>query len=255
MKMESSTDTEAAILLLAAAPYLMAGAAEVVGGATGAAWPWLIAYACILAGLGVGWLRWFPRWAYAFAGSALALTVLLLTQPASLSGAPPAWLVCLPGVTLTITALLATRSALPLLKVVQDLGRDWTLVSFLLYALMPIATWLALNGVTPALSAVGGALSCLILGAGAAAYVRRKNKRLRALALLLGMTLAWLVSGIVLLIYWPGKPQVGTSTLATLQGVAAGIALTWLVLAALIFFPGLFAAITGIYRKILGDLG
>ena len=155
--------------------------------------------------------------------------------------------------TLTITALLATRSGLPLLKVVQDLGRDWTLVSFLLYALMPIATWLALSGVTPALLALGGALSCLILGAGAAAYVRGKNKRLRFLALLLGMTLAWLVSGIALLVYWPGKPQVGTSALATPQGVAAGIALTWLVLAALIFFPGLFATITGFYRKILEE--
>ena len=161
MELERTTDTEpgknyfpGAIFFLAAAPYLMAGAAEAMGAATGASWPWLLAYACILAGLGAGWLRWFPL-VDAYAGSALALTIWLLTQPASLSGAPPAWLICLPGVTLTITALLATRSALPLLKVVQDLGRDWTLVSFC-DALMPVATWLALSGVTSPLLALGG---------------------------------------------------------------------------------------------------
>ena len=149
----------------------------------------------LLAGLGIGWIRGFPRWSLGYLGMVLIISLL-------------DWQSWIPFLVVLIVATLLSRSFTPLVKLARDIWRDWSRLSFIFYSVL---TWLALgvayDGKTfdsqiayLPLKIFGAALFYLM---GALFYLRVQTAWRRALvlqaafslALLSGVLISWLVDG------------------------------------------------------------
>lgn len=200
-----------------------------------------------LVGLGVGWVKGFPRWSYAYGGLVLAVTSLLLANNLDLwiFNRYDMWVMLfrrLPGLAdvvfylmfdkynmwvlflaMAVIALLLSRLWRPLRPLYQGVWHDWTRLSFGVYGVMPLMLVIAFDDVTPTFRAPYLVASTVVLTAGALAYVRSARTSQRTLALLIGMTLAWGVT---------------TAGVATFWHAATWDMLRhWVVLAALILAP------------------
>ena len=109
-----------------------------------------IVHIILLVGLGIGWALRFPRWSYAYLGvvvmtsSWLAVTATPGFHLFGYTFGPEqwGWRAWVPLLVLTAVMLLFTRSLQPLAQLFQGIRRDWTRLSFALYAAL---TWLMLG--------------------------------------------------------------------------------------------------------------
>lgn len=198
-------------------------------------------YVALLVGLGVGWVKGFPRWSYHYGGLVLVSTwwwMGLNSPRVWIFNGPGAWV---PLWVMAATALLLTRSWRPLRQLLEGAWHDWTRLSFGLYGCMPLVVWLLFDEVTAPYSAPYLAGSAVILAVGVLAYVRSARTSQRALALLIGMTLSWGVATVGTAIYWDGLQKPWMMEPGHWYAVVQGMVIAWGVLAGLTFAPALLS--------------
>ncbi len=222
-------------------------------------WRYLVVYslvACyvvLLVGLGVGWVKGFPRWSYPYGGLALVFTwwwAGVMVKPRgwwTIFCGRGAWI---PLLVVAVVALLITRSFRPWRQLLYGVWHDWTRLSFGLYGCMPLAVWLAFDEVTAPYSAPYLAISALILAGGALLHVRNARPSSRALAILMGLTLAWAVTTVGTAAYWHGHQEPWMREPGHWYVQARGMIITWGVLAALTFAPALLSLLRGRGRPV-----
>ncbi len=195
-------------LLMALDPYRSLPASIVVTYAAV-----LIGLGVPLIGLGVGWVKGFPRWSYPYGGFVLAVASLLLANNLDpwIVKRYGTWVMLfrhLPGLAdvvfylmfgrynmwvlflaMAVIALLLSRVWRPLRPLYQGAWHDWTRLCFGLYGVMPLMFIMAFYDVTPTPRAPYLVASTVVLAAGAVAYIRSARTWQRVLALLIGMTL------------------------------------------------------------------
>jgi hypothetical protein len=170
----------------------------------------LIVLGLTLIGLGIGWARRFPRWSYAYLGVTVMSSVLLAdvsTSGLRLFGytfgrEAWSWRGWLPLLALTAIMLLLTRSFRPLGQLIQNIRRDWTLLSFALYAALAqlflvVAydnkSWYGETLYLP----LNLFLQMLVFIGGAYIYMRGQRQWLRTLALPVAFILLVPISNLV----------------------------------------------------------
>lgn len=161
-------------------------------------------YLLVVIGFGVGWVMSFPRWSYSYLIWALIFAwwwTDMATPGLQLFGYTFGrrdlwgWRTWAPLATVSIIALLLTRSLRPLRQLAAGLWGDWTLLSLGMYT---FAAWFSLlydENHHPYLFAFMLA-STLTLAGGVWFYLRGSTSWQRILALLIGGALSLLVGWI-----------------------------------------------------------
>jgi hypothetical protein len=177
---------------------------------------WLMVgtHVALLAGLGVGWVKEFPRWSMPYVGFALLFTVLWaaaatvgLTVLGHTFGHHErwGWRAWVPLAVCVAACVLVTRSLRPLRRLAAGVWRDWTRVSFAMYGAMPLLTWMLFDEVSQRYAALYLLGASALLTAGAVVYVLSGQTLPRALALLGGMTAASVLTAVGNDLYWVGR--------------------------------------------------
>jgi hypothetical protein len=218
-------------------------------------------YLIPLAGLGVGWVKRFPRWSYPY------VTLVVLFTLYWMSVATPGvrifnytfgsqdlwgWRAWIPFLVMAAVAILVTRSVRPVVQLVTGVRHDWTRLSFGLYGLMPLVVWISFDEVNMMYQLPYLIASTIALAGGALAYGRSARTWQRALSLLAGLTLAWAVTTVGVATYWHGRQEYWMPQPGNGYEDAQRAALGWVVLVAVTFAPVLLGhlrrAITSIRR-------
>lgn len=236
---------------LAAPPISTAGA---IGMAAG----WL----ALLAGLGWGWVRGFPRWVYPYVGSALFISALAMES--SMPSWPTlgaqaglrellGWRAWVPLALVAVVALLRTRSLRPLARFGRGVWRDWTRLTFLGFGVLPVFAWLFTDETYGVFPLVYVLLCGSVLTLGAYFYMRGRGPGQRAFSLLGALAGFLLISTGLSAVYWDGRVEPwmgGTAYYHWYDMVNRG--LTSLPLYAAVFFS---PALLGLLRRWLSRPG
>lgn len=182
-------------------------------------------------GFSIGWVKGFPRWSYPHLGY-LLLTSWYMTDVATpglrlfghtfgrndLWG----WRAWIPFLVAVAVALPITRSLRPILKLFRDVWQDWTRLCFGLFGSMPLLVALSFDEVDRLVSLPFMVILTLVMMGTALVVLRSTHQRPRALALLVGITVAVTVMAAVPTVYWleNGWVNVGGGALATVIVVA-----------------------------------
>jgi hypothetical protein len=238
--------------LIGALPFLAFGLASMLGKLTlDIVYPgiyfWMGFYVFILIGLLIGWVKCFPRWAYAYLGWALVFA--WWWNNASSGG----WKILgytfsriwLPLGVVALLALLRTRSLGPIKQFFIGIWNDWTRLSFAIFA---FPAWMALlydeNHHPYLLFFMLG--STLALSLGAYLYLRGTSlaKRMVSLVggLLVALTFGWICEGT-----WDYRAYYGFTTPPDPWYMSI---LRWTVALIMIAFILFGPAIVSILRKI-----
>ncbi len=197
-------------------------------------------YAVLLIGLGVGWVKSFPRWSYPYLGLLLVLTRWLMGSSQGLR-IFKGWSVWVPFWAMALIAVLLTRSWQPLRQLYHGVWHDWTRLSFGLYGFIPLALAAAFDDVSGTYETPYLAASTLALVAGAVAYVRSARTSQRTLALLIGMILSWVVATVGVATYWDGRLMPWMKEPGHWYVEARFMVIFWGVLPVLTFAPALLS--------------
>lgn len=206
---------------------------------------YLIVHALLLIGLGIGWAKGFPRWSYAYLGVSVMTSIWLtgvVTVGLQLFGytfgrEAWGWRGWVPLLALTVVALLFSRSLQPLVQLFKGIQRDWTRLSFALYAAL---TWLflgvAYDGKTwynqTLYLPLNLFLLTLAITGGAFFYMRGRQQWPRTLALPAAFILHVPISALVTtLAGYSGPPLTAVGRLI--------LPLVWLMWASVPLLPGL----------------
>jgi hypothetical protein len=228
-------------VLLGVLPFLLFGvayliqAAHELGGLAG--WPAglirtsdLIAYGIISLGLALCWWMGFPRWSLAYLG--LALWLGNNFSHAKIYGVRYGFQGWLPLLTGLVVGLLVSRSFVPPLRLLRSIWRDWTRLSFGIYAFaVPVMTIVFTDSDFGWAAVAGLGFDTLLLAAGAAAYLRASSTFVKA-ASLQGAMFLLLLRGL-----WMGEWFGGPANLSKIR--LPGIALIVIFGCGLMFIPGL----------------
>jgi len=151
-------------------------------------------YVFLLLGCGVSWVKRFPRWSYPWGAPILLAACLVMAMAATVHGTLSVLAAGLLVLLMLATALHLSHSMLPLLQSAVGVWRDWTLLSFGLYGIMPLAVWISFDEVPSSHSMPFLAGSAMILAGGALAYARSSQTWPRILSLVSGTSLSWIVA-------------------------------------------------------------
>jgi len=175
--------------------------------------PLVVGYVVLVAVLGVGWARGFPRWSYAYLFCVPLLSLYIALASRSTVVQYP-YLLCVPHLisllplaVMAIVVFAVTHSRPPLTPLFTNVWRDWTQLSFALYGLVPILVWFSFDEVEDRFTIWFMAALTLILAGGALAYLRSTRVWQRVTALLVGAALARIVATAGTRIYWNTHPQ------------------------------------------------
>jgi hypothetical protein len=165
--------------------------------------PFLTFYLFVVIGLGVGWLKGLPRWAYAYLGWALVFawwwtnmhTYGLKLPGYTFGDETWGWRIWMPLAAVVVVVVLWTRSLRPLWQLVTGFWQDWTRVSLGGYILLASLMLVADENHNPYLLALMAA-STIGMAVGAWAYMRGARAWRRVLALLAGIGLTAVVGAI-----------------------------------------------------------
>jgi hypothetical protein len=201
----------------------------------------------------LGGLRGWPDWAFSAAG--LLLQASLLIEFLTLNGvtlgnaafARTAWVwgAWLPEILVLLGIPLIARSLRPYQALGAVLRHDWTRLSFLFYAMLPIAAIAALDEMRFGTAALMAFILALALGA--LAYLRSTWKRWRVIYLAVAFWFTWAASAVYIFFDWRGReapwldaPANGWDQMASflsmggfmlallsLPGIAFGLASGW----------------------------
>lgn len=206
---------------------------------------YLIVHALLLIGLGIGWVKNFPRWSYAYLGVSVMTSIWLkgvATVGLQLFGytfgrEEWGWRGWVPLLALAAVMLLFTRSLQPLAQLFKGIQRDWTRLSFALYAAL---AWLflgvAYDNKTWYIQTLYLPLNLFVLTlaitGGAFFYMRGQRQWPRALALPAAFILHVPISALVTtLAGFSGPPPTAVGRLI--------LPLVWLMWASVPLLPGL----------------
>jgi hypothetical protein len=204
--------------------------------------PGIIVFALpILIGMGIGWIKKFPRWSYPYVGlvlgslAALGLNPLLLFSLIFPRGSVwSAWAQILIALGYFILAcgllLLTARRWHPLKPLYQGIRQDWTRLSFGLFTLAAVLFGGIDHEEDPTLT-IYVIAPTIILALGALLYLRSTAKSQRILALLFSLLLA------------VSARLVGGKLFYGLYGMTA---------AAIIFIPALLELLTPLNKPATG---
>jgi hypothetical protein len=165
-----------------------------------------------------GWVKNFPRWVFPYWGFALTITLYFFHFTGTVSGYPfrGNWRVWIPLGGVALVGLLWTRSFRPIYNLFESLWKDWTLLSFAFYGALPLFFFAAYDEVHDAKFIL--TMFILILGAGAAFYMRTESIWHRFASLVGGFSIGWLVLMIHLGLYWTGRQESGMGAPGTWAG-------------------------------------
>lgn len=197
----------------------------------------VVCYFVLLIGLGVGWVKGFPRWSYPYGGLVLVSTwwwMGLSSPRVGIFNGAGAWI---PLLVMAAVALLLTRSWRPLRQLVTGAWYDWTRLSFGLYGFLPFVVWISFDEVHAPYSTVYMPVSMVLLAVGVLAFMRSAGTAQRTLALLIGMTLSWAVATAGIATYWDGLFLPWMKEPAHWYVEARAMFIGWVILAALMFAP------------------
>lgn len=164
-----------------------------------------------IAGLGVGWVKSFPRWSYPYVGHALIVSrymVNVATPGLRIfnytfgSNDLWGWRAWIPFTLVAAVALIVTRSVQPILKLFTNAWEDWTLVTFGMFGFMPLLIALNFDEVDRLYSLpfmVG--LTLAMIGT-AVLYLCSTQQSHRALILLTSISLITTVAMAGTTLYW-----------------------------------------------------
>ena len=218
--------------------------------------PLVAGYVIMLIGLGVGWAQGFPRWSYAYVLCVplFSLYVSIAACSAILSYAyvlcVPLFSSLIPLAVMAIVVLVVTRSRPPLARLVTNVWRDWTRLSFALYSLVPILVWMAFDEVEDRFVLPFMIALTLILAGGALAYLRSARAWQRATALLVSTALARVMATAGAAVYWNKHPEPWmTGPPVRWYDIVRASAASGVLLLALLFAP----ALLGLLRRSVGS--
>jgi hypothetical protein len=204
----------------------------------------LLVYGIELVLLAISVAKGFPRWSLPH-WPFMMLVTIFLPGPLMGNGVKAGWLIWLLFLSLVIVAILAPGPRRSLLRLVADSGRDWTLLSFAFYGILPLWTLFAYDEVHNTEPFI--ATWMLILAAGALLYMRSKTVLQRGLSLLAGFLLNWSLAALHLALYWDGRGEPWPSGVEVAWGaVVAGV-----ILLVLLFIPLLFRILSSAIRSTL----
>jgi len=106
---------------------------------------------------------------------------------------------------MAVIVLLITRTLRPLRQLAEGVWDDWTQLTFGLYGIMPLITFVMFDEVADRFQLPFQAGLTLVLCAGALAYMHSVHAGARALSLLVGTVLAWGLATVGTAIYWGGR--------------------------------------------------
>ena len=213
---------------------------EIVGG-----WMFLSTFLLVPAlGIGVGWVKGFPRWAYPYVGQSVifCLYVAVSSTPGiHFFGIPlfgrQGWSIraCFPLVIAILTAVLITRSKEPFLKLFTNAWADWTCITFGMFALMPLLVWISFDEVDHAYSLPYMVFTAIVIVVTAWFYMRSVNQAQRIWVLFFGILVVTAVAVVGPTLYWnqPGEISLG------------GMMVSGTIILVIMFSPGLI----GLYQR------
>lgn len=210
--------------------------------AAGVAVPLFILGALLLALL-VGWVQGFPRWVFPYWGFAGLIGLYIQGFTGAIGGKnfTGSWLVWAPLLGVAIAGLLWTRDLEPLRRLPDRLWADWSLLTFALYGALPLMIVAVYDEVQDKEPVVIG-LS-LLLGVGAALYLRGDTVWRRARVLLAGFILSWGLAMIHLGLYWGGRQEPWMTRSSTWMETISWTGNMGLILLAILLSPALLAAL------------
>lgn len=223
-----------------------------------AIYPWLtylgrLAFAGVIIlppiGLGIGWMKGFPRWSYPYLGQVLLFSWYLMnatTPGLHLFGYPIfgrelwGWRSWIPCAVIAVIALLITRSLRPIFRLFTNIWHDWTLLTFTMFGFMPLLVAFGFDEVDRLYSLPFMVVLALVMLGTVLAYLRSSHARRRGLILLAGIVLTVAVTTVAPTLYWLENGWVDVK----------GSVITGLIVVAVMFSP----ALVGLLRHSINSL-
>ena len=172
---------------------------------------WILLTGVTAAGGVSGW----PSWAFSNLGVLLLVSFfvsLLARQEGTILGQPFSgsllfsWLAWSPPALVVLIVLLAARSFSPLSVFAKAVGRDWTRLSFGVYACAPVALIAGFDHIDGGEYFLAGLI--VLLGLGGWGYLRTPRLHWRFVWLAAAFWLAWAIAAAITFFYWRGRiPQ------------------------------------------------
>jgi hypothetical protein len=189
-------------------------------------------------GVGIGWVKSFPRWSYPYVG--LVPVFGLYTMAAATPGLrffnytfgqnePWGLRACIPSTVMVVIALLITRSMQPVSKLFTNAWEDWTRLTFAMFGFMPLYVAIKFDEVGRLYSLPFMVVLTLVMTATALFYLRGTRHLQRVLALAVGIALTAAVAGLAPRVYW----------LENVWVIILGAVIPGVLVIALMFSPGL----------------
>lgn len=201
--------------------------------------PWILGILVLLPiGLGIGWVKGFPRWSYPYVGLVplFSLYMMVVATPGLRvfnytfgSNDLWGWRALLPLLAVAVIALLITRSLQPVTNLFTNVRQDWTLLTFGMFGFMPLFVMIGFDEVDRLYSLPFMVALTLVMVGTVLAYLRSRHPWQRVLALLAGIILTVVVATVAPRAYWLPNPWVNVT------GAVIGGA----VVVAVMFSPGL----------------
>jgi hypothetical protein len=184
--------------------------------------------------VGYAWTRNFPRWTYAYAGSALLYTYfmaanIIATPQTSLLNIPPevnqtwGWRAWVPLLLALGVGLAITRSLRPLRRFFANAWQDWTALSYAMFGCIPLLLFASFDETPSSLKLTCLPMTTGILTVAAVLYLASCRSSRRAGALLGGAYLSLGLTLIVTEIYWSGIGGVNPGRILLIMIVFLGI--------------------------------
>jgi hypothetical protein len=178
-------------------------------------------YPIVLIGLLWGWLKGFPRWIYPYLAYGIFFALYLShasTPGFAIFNIPMwdrelwGWRAFVPlGIIVAVALLLSKPPWSPILKMVEDIWNDWTLVAYGLYGLLPLIIPILQDETGRSYRFPATAIAVIIMLFGAALYLGMAKSRLRTALMLAGVFSSILTASVGSSLYW-GTHQVGLPT-------------------------------------------
>lgn len=186
-------------------------------------------------GVGIGWVKGFPRWSYPYVGQTVLMSWYMM------NAATPGlrvfnytfgrrdlwgWRAWIPLLVVAVAALLITRSRRPLARLFSQVWADWTLATFALYGVMPLLVAASFDEMDRLYSLPFMVGLTGVMAGTALIYVRCARPRLRALALAAGVVVSVAAAVAGPAVYWFGRGfvNVGGSVVAGVVVIAVFLA-------------------------------
>ena len=152
------------------------------------------------------------------------------------------WLAWVPLFVVGGTAVLILLIKRPIkwqFRMVRNIWRDWTMLSFAIYGMFILGTFAVMDEMHSPLEGIMTALGAMLLALGAGAYMRSGTKTKRAAALLFGFSATHVLLVGFSTLYWQTQTPVGSADYSPPSMIEAIISMSkgWLFFALFLLSP------------------